>query len=98
MEFKNKYKSTRSGFSHTSRLYSDTGDLISEATCRYLNRTWESYDFQSSMKAAVLKAIDSEIQKQKNLQGIKRLTQKKRDEIINYSSTIAQLRERYRTL
>ena len=98
MEFKNEYKSTRSGFSHTSRLYSDTGDLISEATCRYLNRTWESYDFQSSMKAAVLKAIDSEIQKQKNLQGIKRLTQKKRDEIINYSSTIAQLRERYRTL
>jgi phosphopantetheinyl transferase (holo-ACP synthase) len=50
------------------------------------------------MKAAVLKAIDSEIEKQKNLQGIKRLTQKKKEEIINYSSTIAQLKERYRTL
>jgi len=98
MEFKNEYKSTRSGFSHTSRLYSDTGDLISEATCRYINRTWESYHFQSSMKAAVLKAIDSEIEKQKNLQGIKRLTQKKKEEIINYSSTIAQLKEKYRTL
>jgi archaellum component FlaC len=50
------------------------------------------------MKDAVHKAIENEIQFQKDLQGIKRLTQQKRDEIINYSSIINELKTLYKTL
>ena len=91
MEFKNEYKSTRSGFSHTSSLY-DGDRLISVGKCNYINRTWEAYRFQSSMMSAVAIAIEDEIQRQKRLQGIKRLTEAKRQEIINYSSFIQQLK------
>jgi hypothetical protein len=98
MEFKNEWNKTRSGFSHTSKLYDDNNNLLSTSKCNYLNRTWESYSFQSSMKSVVNKAIEEEIQKQKNLQGVKRLTQQKRDEIINYSSIINELKTLYKTL
>ena len=74
MEFKNEYKSNRNGFSHTSRLYHESGNLLAEAKCNYLNRTWEVYPFQSSMRQAVAKAIENEIKQQKYQMGIKRLT------------------------
>lgn len=92
MDFKNEYKSSRSGFSHTSRLYHESGNLLAEAKCNYLNRTWESYPFQSSMKQAVAKAIENEIKTQQAQMGIKRLTKEKRAEIEAYSSTIQQLK------
>ena len=97
MEFNNKYTSSRSGFSHTSRLYNED-KLISEAKCNYLNRTWESYPFQSSMRQAVAKAIDNEINNEKQLRGIKRLTKEKQAEIEVYSSTIQELKTLYKTL
>jgi hypothetical protein len=50
------------------------------------------------MKKVVSMAIENEIQKQKDLQGIKRLTKQKRDEIINYSSIINELKTLYKTL
>lgn len=92
MEFKNEYKSSRSGFSHTSRLYHESGNLLAEAKCNYLNRTWEVYPFQSSMRQAVAKAIENEIKNQKYQMGIKRLTKEKLAEIEAYSSTIQQLK------
>jgi hypothetical protein len=98
MEFKNEWNKTRSGFSHTSELYDNNNNLLATSKCNYLNRTWESYSFQTSMKDAVHKAIENEIQFQKDLQGIKRLTQQKRDEIINYSSIINELKTLYKTL
>jgi hypothetical protein len=97
MNIKNTYKSNRSGFSHTSELY-DNGNLIATAKCQYINRTWEAYSFQSSSKAVVQVAIDNEIKKQKNLQGIKRLTKEKKAEIVAYSSTIQQLKTLYSSL
>ena len=97
MEFKNEYKNSRSGFSHTSRLYNED-KLISEAKCNYLNRTWESYTFQSSMRQAVAKAIDNEIKTIKQQSGIKRLTKEKRYWIEAYSSTIQELKTLYKTL
>jgi hypothetical protein len=63
-----------------------------------MNRTWESYAFQSSMKSAVNQAIENEFQKQKELQGILRLTKSKRLEIENYSSIINELKTLYKTL
>ena len=98
MEFKNTYNSSRSGFSHTSELYDDNYNLIATAKCNYINRTWEVYSFQSSMKMAVSKAIDNEIKTIKNKMGIKRLTKEKQAEIEAYSSTIQQLKTLYKTL
>ena len=97
MEFKNTYNSSRSGFSHTSRLYNDD-KLISTAKCNYINRTWEVYPFQSSMRQAVAKAIDNEIKTIKDQSGIKRLTKEKQAEIEAYSSTIQQLKTLLKTL
>lgn len=98
MEFKNTYNSSRNGFSHTSRLYNDNGNLISTAKCNYINRTWEVYPFQSSMRQAVAKAIDNEIKTIKDQIGIKRLTKEKQSEIEAYSSIIQQLKTLYKTL
>jgi hypothetical protein len=96
MKFKNTYNSSRSGFSHTSELYN--GNLIATAKCNYINRTWEVYPFQSSMRQAVAKAIDNEINSQKYQMGIKRLTKEKQAEIEAYSSIIQQLKTLYKTL
>jgi hypothetical protein len=44
------------------------------------------------MQKAVYIAMENEIQTQKELMGIKRLTKEKKQEIINYSSLINQLK------
>ncbi len=97
MEIINEYKSTRSGFTHVSKLYRNNA-LVCKAKCFYLNRTWESYPFQSSMKKVLKVAIEKEIAEQKRFQGIKRLTKEKRQEIINYSSWINELTTKYKSL
>jgi hypothetical protein len=50
------------------------------------------------MKKVVRMAIEKEIAEQKRFQGIKRLTQAKRQEIINYSSWINELTTKYKSL
>lgn len=98
MEFTNEFNKTRDGFSHTSKLWSRNGELLSVSVCRYINRTWEAYTFQSSMKDAASKAIENEVQKEKQRQGISRLTKNKRSEIESYSSIINELKTLYKTL
>lgn len=44
---------TRNGFKHTANLFVD-GKEIDSTKCCYLNRTWESYEYQS----VILKLID----------------------------------------
>lgn len=97
IEFKNEYKSTRSGFQHISKLYLNN-ELLTVAKCNYINRTWEVYSFQSSMKKAVSQAIESEISQEKIKRGIKRLTKELKENIVNTSTTIQQLREKYKNL
>jgi len=97
MEIVNEYKSTRNGFTHVSKLYRNNA-LVCEARCHYLNRTWESYTFQSSMKKVISMAIEKEIAEQKRFQGIKRLTKALRQDIINYSSWINELKTKYESL
>jgi cephalosporin-C deacetylase-like acetyl esterase len=97
MEITNEHKDTRGGFKHVSKLYRNNA-LVCKATCHYINRTWESYPFQSSMKKVVSMAIEKEIAEQKRFQGIKRLTQDKRQEIINYSSWINELKTKHKSL
>lgn len=50
-------RSTRSGFAHDARLYVD-GRQWSVGHCHYLNRTWESYRFQSACLTACNNYID----------------------------------------
>ena len=59
IEFKNSYRSTRNGFAHDTKMYID-GILEMENSAHYLNRTWESYTFQSVMKQAVYLRIEQE--------------------------------------
>jgi hypothetical protein len=59
IEFKNSARNTRSGFAHDTKMFIDD-QLEQTATCHYLNRTWESYAFQSVMKQAVYLRIEQE--------------------------------------
>ena len=58
IRFKNSYESTRGGFRHTTEVYIDDV-LMHKSKCNYINRTWESYEFQSVMKNALCEMIDA---------------------------------------
>lgn len=96
MDFQNRFNSTRSGFSHTSILYHN-GERLASAKCHYLNRTWESYEYQTSMKDAVDNAIENAVFNEKQSRGIKRLTKQKREEILTLH-LIVELKEFRKTL
>ena len=97
IEFINTAKSTRSGFYHKTELYIDS-EFILECKCNYLNRTWESYSYQSVMKQALHEAIESEILREKNLKGIKRLTKQLRETIVKESTLIQALTNKINSL
>jgi hypothetical protein len=58
-EFRNTSWSTRNSWGHETTLYINDVE-ISRNKVRYLNRTWESYPFQSCMKGLVDKLIESQ--------------------------------------
>ena len=97
IEFNNTAKSTRNGFYHKTKLYIDS-EFILECKLSYLNRTWESYPYQSIMKDALYKAIESEILREKNLKGIKRLTKQLRETIVKESTLIQALTNKRNSL
>lgn len=49
-------RDTRNGFAHDCRMVIDYS-LYYKASCYYLNRTWEVYQYQSVCLAALRKAI-----------------------------------------
>lgn len=56
--FVNETEGTRNGFRHISHLFNDlSGAEIASGKVNYLNRTWESYRYQTSMSKAVGEAI-----------------------------------------
>ena len=97
IEFINSYGKTRNGFYHKTELYIDS-EFILECKCNYLNRTWESYPYQSVMKEALYKAIEIEILREKNLKGIKRLTKQLRETIVKESTLIQALTNKRNSL
>ena len=97
IEFINTAKSTKSGFYHKTELYIDS-EFILECKCNYLNRTWESYPYQSVMKDALYNAIESEILRKKKLKGIKRLTKQLREAIVKESTLIQALTNKRNSL
>lgn len=83
-------RNTRNGFAHDCTLYD--GDFeISNASCYYLNRTWECYTFQSVMKKVVRIAID-DLEKRylvgfKSLNGYSKMTEKRKEEFEDFLKT-----------
>lgn len=86
IEFKNSYRSTRSGFAHDTQMFID-GQLEINATCHYLNRTWESYPYQSVMKQAIHLRIEIErskiVKEYKRTNNRKRITKDVRESLTN---------------
>ena len=97
IEFINTAKSTINGFYHKTELYIDS-EFILECKCSYINRTWESYPYQSVMKQALYNAIESEILREKKLKGIKRLTKQLRETIVKESTLIQALTNKRNSL
>ena len=100
--FVNETNSTRSGFSHVSKMFIEGLSWpVSSGKCDYLNRTWELYRYQSSMTKAVRRLINERkaiIEADyRQLAGITRMTAKKRDEL-NKIIDADDLIEEYRTL
>ena len=97
IKFINTVKNIRNGFYHKTELYIDS-EFILECKCNYINRTWESYPYQSVMKQALYNAIEIEILREKNLKGIKRLTKQLRETIVKESTLIQALTNKRNSL
>lgn len=88
-QFVNEWGRTRNGFYHKSTLfmlYDNGGSCdVNTAKVNYLNRTWESYNFQTSMQRCVLDFIENRfyyfIKDYKDENGISRLPKNKRTEL-----------------
>ena len=86
-EFINEGFSNSRNWGHKTKLYrNDSIYPVAENKSIYLNRTWESYRFQSCMRGCVYNLIDSrkEVLKSeyKDNNNIKRMT-KKHNELFN---------------
>lgn len=73
-------RNTRNGFAHDAQLFVD-GDFYSEASCFYLNRTWERYGFQSVCLKVVRQHAERCVQRIKREymaeRGYKRMTKER---------------------
>lgn len=55
------YSNTRNGFKHSATLMINNW-TIAAATCNYLNRTWESYTYQTAIFSVIDIAVTNEKQ------------------------------------
>lgn len=79
---------TRDGFAHGVELYDwEKVEKLSEEKRYYLNRTWESYRFQSAIEDAVNRAVAHELGRMEGRymaeRGWKRMTKARREEVKN---------------
>lgn len=82
-EFVCSFKSTRSGFNHDCTMFVN-GRWEVETSCHYINRTWESYNYQTVMLRAVGIMMEEREEflknRFKNENGYKQLTAKRKEE------------------
>lgn len=88
VEFVNQSRDTRHGFAHDTTMFVDGREMTS-ATCHYLNRTWECFQYQSVMLTAVRQMINC-IEKQnenklKELFDWKKLTPPRKEQLKEYN-------------
>lgn len=83
VEFINEFVDCRDGFAHETTMYLD-GDYKNSARCKYLNRTWERYRYQSVMCSAVYDLIDARKDRLMDMfkaeKGYKKMTDKRLEE------------------
>ena len=105
-EFVNRSRGNRSGFVHETQLFKN-GQPIGEYKQQYYNRTYESYTYQTVMKAVVRILLDDEFETFKAMykrhHDIKRLTKAKesimmQDFAENKPENYADLQELYMML
>ena len=99
--FHNEMPYCRDGFTHKSTLLRN-GNVISEARAHYINRTWEVYQFQTSMRSAVQQEIDLQLRElidhYKRENGKSRVSQAKKDELAASTPLMSELKELYDSL
>ena len=87
---------SRTGFAHISTLVRD-GNEIETKRVNYYNRTWESYQYQTSMRlvveAAMKRELDSLIDHYKRESGLRRLSAAKKEELSNSTTLMLDLKE-----
>ena len=99
--FVNTYGSTRNGFFHRSELVQN-GVAIHSFRCSYLNRTWERYPFQTSMRCCLADLI-SEISKEilhayRKANNVTRLSSSLKEQLISSNADIITYNELLKTL
>ena len=102
----NNITSNRYGFNHISRVYDNNYKLLGSSKIHYINRTWESYQYRTSMRAAVSAAMESIANKYINTfkqdHNYKNMTKKRIIEFSNYlletDSLYKELNEKYNQL
>ena len=79
------FRSTRNGFAHDCELFKNTSCRVNKASCHYINRTWENYEYRSVMQRVVSEAIhayeQASEQQFRREHNITRLTAKRRAEL-----------------
>jgi len=87
---------SRTGFAHVSTLVRD-GNEIETKRVNYYNRTWESYQYRTSMRlvveAAMKRELDSLIDHYKRESGLRRLSAAKKEELSNSTTLMLDLKE-----
>lgn len=85
-EFVCSWGNTRNGFKHTCNLFKN-GRFMSDATCHYLNRTWECYEYQSVMLRVIGNRMESREEHLKDVfkyeNGYEKMTAKRKAEFQN---------------
>ena len=89
-EFICEFGNTRNGFKHECRLFVNDS-FETSATCHYLNRTWESYNYQSVMLRAICILMEQHEEFLKHIfkseNGYEKMTAKRKAEFQNVLDT-----------
>jgi len=79
------YRNTRNGFAHDITVHDSNYREVTEATCHYLNSTWECYTYESVLHRAIenleKEAVENEIRRFKEEANISRLPKGAREQI-----------------
>lgn len=95
--FINNFVSTRGGFRHETLLSIDS-TIVRKSVCRYLNRTWESYPYQSVMKYALDEEIDAEIERMKDAYRLETGRKRVSKDLVFTNDYVEALRKKRSTL
>lgn len=94
--FVNNFTSNRYGFNHISTLFLGERE-VGKASCHYINRTWEYYDYQTSMRAVISNLIEKmqnrAIADYKTENNITRLVKAKKENVLAELENDEQMKE-----